>query len=45
MKNAEVAPVRSSHWPYAARLVILPLWIAAIAGFFYQLVRFGLPGQ
>jgi len=45
MKDAKPSGENAGRVTGAMPLVLLPVWLSAVACFFYYLVRAGLPGQ
>lgn len=45
MKNLLKPSTRLHNWQALMPLVITPVWVVALACFFYVLIRAGLPGQ
>ena len=45
MKETLKAKLHGDRWLGTAPLLFVSVWVAVIAGFFYQLVRAGFPGQ
>lgn len=45
MKTETKTSLEQVRWTGAASLLLLPLWVGAIACFFYYLVRTGWPMQ
>lgn len=45
MKDTTKTEILTNRWTGAAPLLLLPVWVGAMACFFYFLVRTGFAGQ